>query len=277
MNNKPKPQWVRLLHEALTTPGSLSDCYSQFHRFSFLNQIEAWSQCVMRGIQPGPIACYKAWQAKGRQVRKGEQAIRLWMPINRTVKETKQEGTREFEVTRWWTEFRYLPRWFVLAQTEGEPLEPEPIPEWDLSRALAELNVSLVPYSEINGNCQGYAFRRSIAVNPLAANPHKTRFHELAHVVLGHTDRDALMVDSRELTRDIAELEAEAVALICAESLGLAGAAESRGYIQHWYSGSEVPSESAKRIFAAADKILKAGEVAKVEQAVQRQVLDLAA
>jgi antirestriction protein ArdC len=114
-------------------------------------------------------------------------------------------------------------------------------------------------------------------VNPLAENPHKTRFHELAHVVLGHTDRDALLVDSRELTRDIAELEAEAVALICVEAVGLPGAAESRGYIQHWYSGSDVLPDSAKRIFAAADKILKAGEVARVEQASQSQVLDLAA
>jgi hypothetical protein len=38
-----------------------------------------------------------------------------------------------------------------------------------------------------DGNCQGYARQRTIAVSPLAELPEKTRFHELAHVVLGHT------------------------------------------------------------------------------------------
>jgi hypothetical protein len=61
------------------------------------------------------------------------------------------------------------------------------------------------------------------------------------------------------LSRNIREVEAESVALICCEALGLPGAEFSRGYIQHW--GSEIPEKSARRIFTAADKILKAGRV----------------
>jgi len=32
-----------------------------------------------------------------------------------------------------------------------------------------------------------------------------------------------------------------------------------RGYIQNWLQGGTIPERSAQRIFAAADKILKAG------------------
>ena len=37
------------------------------------------------------------------------------------------------------------------------------------------------------------------------------------------------------------------------------GAEYCRGYIQNWLQGSTIPERSAQRIFAAADKILKAG------------------
>jgi hypothetical protein len=42
---------------------------------------------------------------------------------------------------------------------------------------------------------------------------------------------------------------------------------ESRGYIQNWLDGKEFPDKSARRVFATADKILKAGTQAlkKVE------------
>jgi hypothetical protein len=37
------------------------------------------------------------------------------------------------------------------------------------------------------------------------------------------------------------------------------GAEYARGYIQNWLQGEVIPDESARRIFRAADKILKAG------------------
>ncbi|MGH9449372.1 MAG: hypothetical protein ACRD11_02425, partial [Terriglobia bacterium] len=58
---------------------------------------------------------------------------------------------------------------------------------------------------------------------------------------------------------DVREVEAEAVALLCYESLGLLGADFSRGYIQSWGKGQEISERSAQRIFHAADQILKAG------------------
>jgi len=67
-------------------------------------------------------------------------------------------------------------------------------------------------------------------------------------------------VDSELTPRHIREVEAGSVALICCESLGLEGAEYFRGYIQHWMkTESEIPNQSAARIFTAAASILKAG------------------
>ena len=38
------------------------------------------------------------------------------------------------------------------------------------------------------------------------------------------------------------------------------GQAESRFYIQGWLQGGTLPEKSAKRIFGAADRIMKAGQ-----------------
>ena len=43
------------------------------------------------------------------------------------------------------------------------------------------------------------------------------------------------------------------------------GAEFCRGYIQNWLQGAAIPERSAQRIFAAADKILKAGIERPVE------------
>jgi hypothetical protein len=48
--------------------------------------------------------------------------------------------------------------------------------------------------------------------------------------------------------------------MLCGAALGLPGVEESRGYMQHWAGmGETIPETSARRIFKAADQILKAG------------------
>ena len=111
----------------------------------------------------------------------------------------------------------------------------------------------------MDGNCQGYATRdRKVAVSPLAVLPHKTLFHELAHILLGHIG-DSSLTDGESTPKSLMEVEAESVALICCEALELPGAEYARGYIQHWLVGGEIPEKSAQRIVQSADRILKAG------------------
>jgi hypothetical protein len=54
-------------------------------------------------------------------------------------------------------------------------------------------------------------------------------------------------------------VEAESVALLCLETLGLEGAEHARGYVQHWLAGELIPEQSARRIFSATDRVLRAG------------------
>src|SRR5262249_15056881 len=198
------------------------------------------------------------WKELGRHVKRGEKAITLCMPVTcqRTVTERNAEGSEiESEVT--FKRFVFKRSWFMLAQTDGAEYQQPGIPTWDGARALRTLSVEEIPFEILNGNCQGYARGRQIAINPLAQHPAKTTFHELAHIELGHTSE--AVHDSETLPRNLKEVEAEAVALLCLESLGMDGAEYCRGYIQNWLAGAEISERSAQRIFSAADKIMKAG------------------
>jgi hypothetical protein len=172
---------------------------------------------------------------------------------------TRRPGGASQEEEFSFTHFTYKAHWFVLAQTEGTEYQPPAIPEWKEERALAALDIHRVAFDDLDGNTQGYAKHgRKIAVSPIAAPPAKTLFHEVGHVMLGHVDEGDLS-DTERIPRDVREMEAEAVSLLCCESLGLPGAEYSRGYIQSWSQGQTFTERSAQRIFRAADQILGVG------------------
>lgn len=250
--------FASLLADAVNKPGVISAAYSAFHSYSLGNQLHALFQCYARQIPLGPIATFPGWKEKGRHVRKGEKALTLCMPV--TCKAERINATTGQAETAGFTRFVFRPNWFVLSQTDGADYAAEAkIPSWDAGKALAVLEIEEKPFEHTDGNCQGYAVGKTIAISPVAEYPHKTRFHELAHIVLGHTAEGA-MTDSARTPKDLREVEAESVAYILGSLLGLPGDAESRGYIQHWLHGNEIPERSAQRIFTAADKILKAGQ-----------------
>lgn len=266
------PDFAALLEKATTEPGRLSTAYSAFHNYSLGNMLLAMFQCEARGIPIGPIATYQRWRELGRQVRKGEKAIELCQPVTCKRKADANDAAAsrvgvigpqppaiDEGETIAFTRFIYRRNWFTLAQTDGQAYETEAPADWDRARALAALDVTESPFDHIDGNCQGYARARSIAINPVAAAPLKTTFHELAHVIVGHT-AEAEMRDDERTLRNIRELEAEATAMLVCAALQLPGVEESRAYIQHWYgTGQPVPEASARRIFKAADQILRAG------------------
>jgi hypothetical protein len=247
-------KWTELLSKAVSEPGLILKAYSAFHGYSLGNRIAAMMQCAARDIEAGPINTYPGWIAKGRQVKKGAKAIELCMPLTRKVTD---EATGES--ARVATNFAWKPRWFVLSQTDGEPIEPITTPDWSKELALDALGITETRFDTIDGNVQGFSKGREIAINPLAAMPHKTLFHELAHIELGHTAESSFS-DSDSTPRSLREAEAEAVAMLLCESLELPGAEYSRGYIQNWLKGDVIPERSAQKIFGAADRILRAGQ-----------------
>lgn len=257
METTTRPDWQQILTDAVNRPGMLLDAFHAFHNYSLGNQILAWMQCAARELPVGPLATYKRWQALGRQVRKGEKALCLYQP--RTYRARPEEGDEDAEgETR--TTFVLRPAWFVLAQTDGGDAEPQAVPGWDPEVALARLGITRVPFEMMEGNVLGYASprERTVAINPVDPTPLKTLFHELAHVVL-HAD-DPASAETADLPRNLREVEAEGVALLLSDALGVPGAEYSRGYIQNWWgAGEEIPARNASRIIRASDMILRAG------------------
>lgn len=257
--NPVAPDFAALLEKATTEPGTLSAAYTAFHNYSLGNILLAAGQCAERGIALGPIATFPRWKELGRHVRKGEKAIELCQPVTCKRKPTDTTPDTPEQDGQTFTRFIYRRNWFTLAQTDGQPYDPPAPPEWDRARALAALDVTEIPFALLDGNCQGYAAARTIAINPVAAAPLKTTFHEIAHVIIGHTT-EAEQRDDERTPRTIREVEAEATAMLCCAALQLPGVDESRAYIQHWYgTGQPIPEASARRIFKAADQILRAG------------------
>ncbi|MHB1134264.1 MAG: ArdC-like ssDNA-binding domain-containing protein [Chloroflexota bacterium] len=263
-------RWAELLRKAVDEPGTISKAYSAMHDYSLGNQLLAMFQCATRGIEPGPISTYPGWQNQGRQVRKGQRALTLCMPVSfaKARKSDTDEDGEEVKSVACMQTFVYRPNWFVVSQTDRKPgapeLAPAPLPQWDKSRALQTLGIAEESFSLMTGNAMGYARGQTVAVSPLAFNPHKTLMHELAHCLMHSGER----TDTERVPHNLEEVEAESVALLVCESLGLGELAECRGYIQSWLgSGQTIPDRSAQRVFTAADRILKAGRPAKVQAA----------
>lgn len=261
-NAIPPGLFADLLREAVTRPGIISEAYRAFHAFSLGNQILAASQLIERGMPIAPIASFNTWKAKGRMVRKGQKALRLFMPVTLKRQDRDEETGIEQEIH--FQSFLLKPHWFSLDQTDGAAFTEEPCsPDWEAGRAMDALGIEDIPFEMLDGNCQGYATGNQIAVSPLAVLPHKTRFHEMAHVVLGHTAESAMQDDERT-PRNLREVEAECVAFILCSILGLPGRDESRGYVQNWLGEEPLTEKTARRIFAAAEKLIKAGDPARV-------------
>lgn len=251
--------FVDLLHEALTEPGLLSSAYRAFHQYSLGNQLLAATQLMERDLPIAPIASFNTWKSKGRMVRKGQKAIRLFMPVTLRPQDRDDETGVEQEIQ--FQSFMLRPNWFSLDQTEGEVFNHEAkSPEWDKTLAMTAFGINEIPFEMLDGNCQGYASQNKIAINPLAALPHKTRFHEMAHVILGHTAETSMQDDERT-PRNLREVEAESVAFIMCSLLDLPGQEEARGYVQVWLGDEQIAEKTALRIFATADKLLKAGQI----------------
>ncbi|MEI8388280.1 MAG: ArdC-like ssDNA-binding domain-containing protein [bacterium] len=265
-----------LLKDAVTKEGKLMEAYRAFHNFSLLNRIYACWQLSAMKKDITPIKTFNQWKEINRQVKKGEKALELCMPVQKTwykFTDSKKQipystpkeqikkmlGSGKIEKYNY-KDFVFKKYWFALSQTAGEEFKPDDMPKnWNKEKALQELKIKEIPFSSINGNCQGYAtFNNEIAINPLAQLPTKTLFHEIAHILLGHTDKEA-MADNKDLPINLVEAEAEATALLVLESLGLEGSCYCRGYIQSWYKEKGFPEKSAQKIISVADKILKAG------------------
>lgn len=253
------PKWSKLLDEALTMPGSMSSVYSRFYNYSINNQILLWMQGVME-----PVATFNRWKEMERYVKKGSKAKAILRPIIVTLKDDLDEEGKPKQILK----FKLVNALFTVSDTIGEELPPYVPPEWDETRALSELEIAKVPFDMLDGNVQGYSYERKVAINPVAGYPLKTMFHELGHIILGHTAPD--QAEDYAHHRGIKEFQAEAVAYLCMNDVGATehmDAAGSRGYIQHWLGDQDPPDSAIRAVFKAVDTILRAGRAQQEHQA----------
>lgn len=241
------------MEEALTMPGRISSIYSRFYPYSFNNQVLLWMQGVTE-----PVATFKRWQEMKRQVKRGSKAKAILRPITIKLKDELDDQGQPKQLTK----FKLVNCLFGASETEGDELPEYVPPTWSEEKAFAELDIKRAPFEMLDGNVQGYSFGRNVAISPVAAYPVKTLFHELGHVVLGHT----VGKQGEEYHRGIAEFQAEATAYLCMNDQGLTehfDAAASRGYIQSWLKGETPPDAAIREVFKAVDVILRAGLVAR--------------
>ena len=254
--------WQQLLEEALTAPGNLSGVYDRFHPYSLTNML----LFRMQGVHE-PVASFQRWKAVGRHVVRGARAKEVIVPvvINGPAPDPEEGESGEEKRARIarLVGFKVVRAVFALSDTDGPDIPPQPTPGWDVQQALKQLGIREVPFVEVNGNVQGYSMGTDVAINPVAVRPTKTRFHELGHVVLGHTLPHSF--EDYATHRGIKEFQAEGTAYLCMNELGLldedTGVA-SRGYIQHWLGSEHPPDKAIQQVFTAADRILRAGRLA---------------
>ncbi len=109
--NNDSTKWTELLTEAVTKPGMILKAYSAFHAYSTGNQLLALQQCQRRQLEPEPLSTYPGWKAKGRQVKRGERAIVLCMPLTGKRK-AEDEGADDAAFTR----FIFRANWFAFCR-----------------------------------------------------------------------------------------------------------------------------------------------------------------
>ncbi len=233
----------------------------RFHHYSWGNSL----LILMQRPDATRVAGYHTWKSVGRQVRRGEPGIAILAPIVHRLNVEGVDGTERVVVGQP-TAFR-LARVFDIAQTDGVAL-PEVVSRLTGDDAgsrfagLVKVGASLgysVEVSELpgerNGDCTFELKRIRVREGLEPAQSVKTLAHELAHAIL-HSQADCT-----GLTRAVAELEAESVAFVVCDDLGLDSSAYSFGYIATWTGCGDAADKaigaSAQRINTAARTILK--------------------
>jgi antirestriction protein ArdC len=218
---------------------------ARFHPYSFGNVLLIAAQRPDATL----VNSYKRWQTLGRQVRKGEQGIRIFVPYRRTASDP-ETGEPTDRVTGFG-----VGSVFDVTQTDGEPLPtPPPISEDTSSHGIARAvnqrlsrwligEGLLLESKDFPGNAHGFyhpakrqiVVRRSVGqdadgqeyrlVDPLNVQKTKTLVHEAAHYVADHRGS----VDRRD-----AETVAEGAAFVVMAHHGLDTAGYSFPYLATW-------------------------------------------
>ncbi len=232
---------------------------ARFHNYSFGNILAIARQ------KPDAtrVAGIRTWNEMGRFVRKGEKGIQILAPMlgyRRNRKEVDTGDQSETKPQPVLIGFRavYV---FDVAQTEGADLpEMEHSVTGDVGEQcdrlidfLAQRNIAL-DFNEKIAPALGVSYGGKITLLPgqSKAEEFTTLVHETAHELLHKAERRTMT------TQTVRETEAEAVAFVVGQAVGLEMGNASSDYIQMYAGNAALLAESLEVIQGTASTLLRA-------------------
>lgn len=224
---------------------------AKFPRYSFCNTLLISNQFPTASMVQG----YRAWQKMGRTVKKGQKGIGIFAPMigkKKTEDENGDETTKRvcygfrvvhvFDVSQ--TEGKELPEFTAVTGDPGDNL-------YAVESLIRSEGIDL-SYQEIEGGALGVSKKGAIVISP-ELEPAKrimTLVHELAHERLHGDER------RKETTKTVRETEAEAVAYVVCQALGIDGLDHCSDYIQLYNGDTDTLADSLEYIQKTANSIL---------------------
>lgn len=226
---------------------------ARFHKYSFNNII----MIILQKPDATRVAGYNTWKKLGRQVKKGEKAIKILAPL--TKKYEKEKLVDGEMVTEEVTEvygFK-LVNVFDISQTEGEELPELCLELMGNSKQAKSLIKALekiidIPIKEEEMGYNGYflpkpiekrmiGLRKGMSLNQKA----KTLTHEYAHYFLA-LKKDKGVLNLKEFTEGtedyeglyaVEEVIVESIAFVVSQYFGLDTSEYSFEYVTSWAKG----------------------------------------
>ena len=246
------------------------DFVQAFHHYSLNNVFLILAQCP----HATHVAGFRKWQSLGRQVRKGQKAIKIFgysttkVDTDADADPTAKIEARENDSGQTHAVRVRFPVLSVFDMAQTDEVEGAPAVEAPAQRLTGEDTADVVTTvtawltgqgwavarEPIPGETNGYTTtdgsRRVVVeetLEPAAAA--KTMLHEAAHVIL-HADTERA---ERVGHQGIWETEAESVAYVVAGLLDMDTSGYSIGYIAGWSAGdAELIKNTAKNVLRAA-------------------------
>lgn len=165
---------------------------SRFHTYSFGNTM----LIHLQRPDATRVAGYRRWQELGRQVRKGEQGIKILVPHRVKVESEDEDGDQQVVIGSWG-----IGSVFDVAQTDGQTLAEPPVvreirESSDAGSALFDhltryLDAEGIPVVRedtrpANGYWQPWSRRIALGFHLEGDQVTKTLAHETAHFVADH-------------------------------------------------------------------------------------------
>lgn len=234
---------------------------ARFHKYSYANSL----LILLQRPTATRVAGMRTWNAMGRSVKPGEHGIEILAPI---IQKIKADDDHEKQILKGYRTCHV----FDITQTTGADL-PSLTSELhgsvanyiDLINAVISVAGCPVSFEKIEGGAKGFYSpgQHRVVVREDLSEIHvlKTLLHETAHSILHRRTENQPSKD-----RSTKEVEAESVAFVVCQHLGLDTSDYSFDYLVSWSSDEQMKElknalpliqKTANEIIEKLDKVLK--------------------